>query len=58
VKDTDPDFDRHVALLAEAARLEPKFEVALGKAKTDDDVHELVTMAEGIVRDHSDQAWM
>ena len=58
IDDTHPDFHRHVALLAEASRLEPKFEAALFAATTDDEIDELVTQATGIVNEHSDQAWI
>ena len=58
MKDTDPEFDGHVALLSEAGRLQPEFGHRVLEATTDFDIDKLVEEARAIVSEASDQAWI
>lgn len=58
MEDTDPSFFDSVAILAEASRLDPKFERNVLEASTDERIDQLVTQARGIIDDHADQAWV
>lgn len=56
--DTDPDFDRHLEILAEATRLRPRFGELISEAMTDDDMDALVEEGKAIIEEQADQAWI
>lgn len=58
MEDTHPDFFNHVALLAEAGRLDPRWGATVWEAKDDEAMDVKVEEAKAIIEAASDQAWI
>lgn len=54
MQDTDPEFDRHVQILSEAGRLDPKFASRIWEATNDKQIDALVAEGRRIIEDNSE----